>query len=141
MKKPNKLSKNSYGLVLAACFAATTTAVAEGTVAMLLQQYQALGASSFDVGRGQALWNSNHIDQRSGQKRACTSCHTSDLRRPGKHARTGKVIEPMAPSANLKRLTDIRKIGKWFKRNCKWTLGRECTPQEKGDILSYLTSQ
>ena len=47
----------------------------------------------------------------------------------------------MAPSVNPKRLTDRSKIEKWFKRNCKWTLGRECTPQEKGDILTFLLAQ
>ena len=57
------------------------------------------------------------------------------------HVCTGKSIELMAPSVNPKRLTDSRLIEKWFKRNCKWTLGRECTPQEKGDLLVYLQTQ
>jgi hypothetical protein len=46
----------------------------------------------------------------------------------------------MAPSVNPERLTDQRKITKWFKRNCKWTLGRECTHREQGDVLAYLRS-
>ncbi|MEA3244387.1 MAG: DUF1924 domain-containing protein, partial [Pseudomonadota bacterium] len=33
---------------------------------------------------------------------------------------------------------DGKKIEKWFKRNCKWTLGRECTAQEKADFLAYI---
>ncbi|MEG7525318.1 MAG: DUF1924 domain-containing protein [Chromatiales bacterium] len=57
------------------------------------------------------------------------------------HIRTGKVIEPLAPSVNPKRFTDQRKVEKWFIRNCKWTLGRECSSQEKGDLLVYLLSQ
>lgn len=44
----------------------------------------------------------------------------------------------MSPAVNPKRLSDPKKIEKWFLRNCKWTLGRECTPQEKGDYLTYL---
>ena len=52
--------------------------------------------------------------------------------------RTGKPIKALAPSVQPQRLTDIGKIRKWFKRNCKWTLGRVCTPQEKGDILLFL---
>jgi hypothetical protein len=56
----------------------------------------------------------------------------------GKHAKTGKAIEPMAPSVNPKRLSDEKQIRKWFSRNCKWTLGRECTAQEQGDVLLYL---
>ncbi|MCW8907187.1 MAG: DUF1924 domain-containing protein, partial [Sedimenticola sp.] len=50
----------------------------------------------------------------------------------------GKAIEPMAPTVNPKRLTEVKQIKKWFVRNCKWTLGRECTAQEKGDFLAYL---
>jgi hypothetical protein len=47
----------------------------------------------------------------------------------------------MAPSVNAARLTDQAKIVKWLHRNCKWTLGRECTPQEKGDFLTYIRSR
>ncbi|HCS12500.1 MAG TPA: hypothetical protein DIW28_01710, partial [Zetaproteobacteria bacterium] len=44
-----------------------------------------------------------------------------------------KRIEPMAPSVNPERLTDPAKIEKWFGRNCEWTIGRDCTAQEKAD--------
>ena len=37
--------------------------------------------------------------------------------------------------------TDPEHIEKWFTRNCKWTLGRECTPQEKGDFLLMIRSK
>jgi hypothetical protein len=55
--------------------------------------------------------------------------------------KTGKRIEPMAVSVNPQRLGDMAKIEKWFRRNCKWTLGRACTAQEKGDLLSFLRQQ
>ena len=55
--------------------------------------------------------------------------------------RAGKVIDPMAPSVNSKRLTDAKKINKWLLRNCKWTFGRECTAQEKGNVLLWLSEQ
>ena len=84
------------------------------------------------------MWNKTFIDAKSGKERNCGSCHTTDLAKQGKHARTGKVIKPMAPSVNAKRLTEVKKIKKWFVRNCKWTLGRECTAQEKGDVLAFL---
>ena len=67
--------------------------------------------------------------------------HSADLTSTGKHVRTGKKIKPLAPSVNPKRLTDTKKIEKWFKRNCKWTLGRECTPQEKGNVLAFIKSK
>lgn len=93
---------------------------------------------SFSSQRGEKLWNSQFTV--SGQQRSCASCHTTNPRKTGKHIRTGKAIQAMAPSVNTDRLTDQRKINKWFKRNCKWTLGRVCSNQEKGDVLVYLKS-
>ena len=90
----------------------------------------------FSAQRGEQLWNREFTG--SAQARSCATCHTSDPRRAGKHVRTGKLIKPMTPSVNPDRLTDQRKMGKWFKRNCKWTLGRVCTTQEKGDVLEFL---
>jgi hypothetical protein len=103
-----------------------------------LAQYRTQGAGEFDAAAGKALWDKPYPDARGGDPRRCAACHTADLRRPGKHAQTGKVIEPMAPSVNPQRLTDIKFVEKWFLRNCKWTLRRECTPQEKGNVLTYL---
>lgn len=71
---------------------------------------------------------------------ACTSCHREDSRSPGK-TRAGKVIEPMAASVVPTRYADAAKVEKWFKRNCNEVLGRECTPVEKGDWLSWMLSQ
>lgn len=107
-------------------------------VSGLEAEYQSQGAGPFSATAGAALWEKKFIDARSGDERSCTTCHTSDLKQQGKHARTGKIIEPMAPSANPGRLTEVKKIRKWFVRNCKWTLGRECTAQEKGDLLAFL---
>jgi hypothetical protein len=107
-------------------------------VSELESEYQAQGASNFNATEGETLWNKTFADAKKGDKRSCTTCHTADLKQPGKHARTGKAIEPMAPSVNHKRLSDIKQIKKWFVRNCKWTLGRECTAQEKGDLLAFL---
>jgi hypothetical protein len=44
----------------------------------------------------------------------------------------------MSPVVNPDRLTDPKKIKKWFRRNCKWTLGRECTAAEQADVIDYL---
>ncbi len=120
-------------LIFALPFYAHADAVSELEV-----EYQAKGASNFSATKGEALWNSTFIDPKKGDKRSCTSCHTTDLKQPGKHAKTGKVIQPMAPSINPERLTEAKKIRKWFTRNCKWTIGRECTDQEKGDVLAFL---
>jgi hypothetical protein len=107
----------------------------------LLRQYQAQGGGNFSVAAGERLWESPHADAASAEPRRCALCHTSDLRASGKHAVTGKAIKPLAPSANPERLTDAAKIEKWLERNCKWTLGRPCTPQEKGDVLTMIRSR
>ena len=115
--------------------------VAADVVGSLLKQYEQQGASGFAAANGESMWTRAFADAKSGEKRRCSTCHSEDLRRSGKHAVTGKVIEPLAPSANPKRLTDAEHIEKWFSRNCKWTLGRECTPQEKGDFLVMIRTK
>ena len=107
-------------------------------VSELETKYQSQSTGSFSTTAGEELWNKTFVDVKKGDQRSCTTCHTSDLKQPGKHARTGKIIKPMAPSVNPQRLTEVKKIKKWFVRNCKWTLGRECTAQEKGDVLAFL---
>jgi len=108
----------------------------------LLKGYEAQGAADFSAARGDTQWHNAYPDPKEpGKTRDCTTCHGKDLKAPGKHATTGKTIDPLAPSVNKKRLTDAKEIEKWFNRNCKWVLGRECTPQEKGDFLSYLRQQ
>jgi len=74
-------------------------------------------------------------------KRSCSSCHTDNLQNIGKHIRTGKTIKAMAPSVNPLSLSKAKKIKKWLKRNCKWTLGKECTAQEKADLLAFIMLQ
>lgn len=110
-------------------------------VPALLKQYQSQGGSNFTAAAAEAMWTRPFVDAKTGEKRQCSLCHSEDLRRSGKHTVTGKVIEPLAPSANPKRLTDPEHIEKWFSRNCKWTLGRECTPQEKGDFLVMIRAK
>ncbi len=75
---------------------------------------------------------------RHGQEWSCASCHGQDPRQAGRHASTGRAIQPLAPSANPDRFTDLAKTEKWFKRNCNDVLARACTTQEKGDVLAYL---
>ena len=95
--------------------------------------------SGFSAARGEKL----HVTKFSGGKAetpACTSCHADNPRNPGR-APTGKSIEAVAVSVSPARYTDPAKVEKWFRRNCNDVLGRECTPLEKGDWLSYMISQ
>ena len=118
-----------------------TTGVYADAVDQVLAQYRTQGAGEFNADAGKVLWDKSYPDARGGEARQCASCHSADLRQPGKHDQTGKRIEPMAPSVNAKRLTDVKFMEKWFLRNCKGTLGRECTPQEKGNVLVFLRGQ
>lgn len=108
-----------------------------GAVDDLLSSYAGTGAGPFDAQRGASFWQTMRPGP-EGQMRSCGDCHGDDVTRPGRHVRTRKPIEPIAPSANPKRLTDTAEIEKWFRRNCDWTVGRECTAQEKGDLLAFL---
>lgn len=107
----------------------------------LQQAYVSQGATRADAAAAEILWTREFRSADTGQGRSCATCHTDNLRQQGKHAKTGKVIKPMAPSVNSERLSDAKHIEKWFLRNCKWTLGRECSAQEKADFLAYIGGQ
>lgn len=91
------------------------------------------GFQGFSAARGESFFKAKH-----GGEWSCASCHTEKPAVTGKHAKTGKAIEPLAPSANAERFASPKKVEKWFKRNCNDVLSRVCTPQEKGDVLAYL---
>ncbi len=95
--------------------------------------------SGFSAARGKTL----HTQTFTGGKPdtpSCTSCHGTDPRAAGRNA-TGRAIEPVALSAAPTRYTDPAKVEKWFKRNCTEVMGRECSPAEKGDWLSFMFGQ
>lgn len=83
--------------------------------------------------RGEKFFTTTH-----GGEWSCSTCHTTNPAARGKHASTGKPIEPMAPAVNPERLASTRSVEKWFGRNCKDVLGRACTPGEKADIVAWL---
>jgi mono/diheme cytochrome c family protein len=87
----------------------------------------------FSATAGERFFKATHANELS-----CSSCHTDNPAASGKHSKTGKLIKALAPAANAERFTDSAKVEKWFKRNCNDVLGRACTPQEKGDVITYL---
>ncbi|MBK6598895.1 MAG: DUF1924 domain-containing protein [Proteobacteria bacterium] len=124
----------------AIAIAASAMAAAE-TPASLLAEWQTEAAAgdsrvvdAFSAARGRVFF------ERRAQDWSCSSCHTADPRNAGRHIVTGKSIGPMAPASNPERFTNPRKVDKWFRRNCKDVLNRECTALEKGDVLTYLVS-
>jgi hypothetical protein len=94
--------------------------------------------SGFSSDRGESFFRTEHTHS-DGQKVSCSTCHTSDPRNKGK-TRANKVIEPMASIVNPQRFTDEAKVEKWFGRNCKDVLERNCSAQEKGDYIQYLVN-
>lgn len=98
----------------------------------LLKSYESQ-SSKASASRGEQFFNAKH-----GKEWSCASCHESPPNHETKHIVTGKVIKPLSPNVNPARFTDEAKVDKWFKRNCNDVLGRECTAQEKADVLSWL---
>jgi hypothetical protein len=105
------------------------------TPAELLAGYSAQAGQPANAAKGEAFFKASH-----GQEWQCTSCHGKSPMAGGRHASTDKAIEPLAPTANAKRFTDSAKAEKWFRRNCKDVLARECTASEKADVLAWLIS-
>jgi cytochrome c553 len=100
--------------------------------AEMLKSYEAASGKASSQ-RGEQLFNNKH-----GKEWSCSSCHTARPNKTTEHIVTGKSIEALAPSANANRFTDTSKTEKWFKRNCKDVFSRECTAQEKADIVAWL---
>lgn len=100
-------------------------------------EYTAQAGEGFraSVERGRSFYASPRSAR--GTSRSCASCHADDPRTPGRSA-AGKTIEPLAPAPSSTRFTDRAKSEKWFRRNCTEVLGRECTPAEKADLITYL---
>ncbi len=128
-----------YPLIALACLLAGA-AQAE-TPAGLLKSYEQQARqenpkfAGFSAGRGKALYYSQ--SQASGKNMSCTTCHSADPKKAGKTPAFRKV-EPLAPSAQADRFTDMKKVEKWFRRNCDDVFKRECTTQEKGDFVSWI---
>lgn len=133
------MKTNKPVIVLSTLLTLPGSLLANDTVTNLLAEYRGQATQSFSVEAGRKLWNQT-FPAADDNTRSCTNCHTNDPKQAGKHARTGKRIDPLAPSANSQRLTQTKEVRKWLHRNCKWTLGRECSAQEKGDVLTYLNS-
>jgi Domain of unknown function (DUF1924) len=119
----------ALALPLEAAWAADTSA------AQQLERWSAQAGSPGQADRGRVFFTSRH-----GGEWSCASCHGDPPTSAGKHASTGKTIDAMAPSFNPRAFTEAAKVDKWFRRNCKDVLQRECSPREKADVLAWLAS-
>lgn len=120
--------------VLLAALALAGAGLAQAaTPADTLASYVTLAGATASAQRGEQLFTRSH-----GREWSCASCHGAQPVQAGKHASTGKPIEPLAPAFNAQRFTDAAKSEKWFRRNCNDVLGRECSAGEKADVLAWL---
>lgn len=108
---------------------------ADTSAADQLARWSAQAATPASAERGRAFFTARH-----GAEWSCASCHGNPPTTQGKHASTGKTIAPLAPAFNPKAFIDTARVDKWFRRNCNDVLARECSAQEKADVLAYLTS-
>jgi hypothetical protein len=113
----------------------------------------------FSAERGHAFYLSKHVIKGVGLV-SCASCHRKDPREQIKAHRVDilcrachvindeehpnpkeaklRYIEPFAPHAHPERFSDSAHVEKFFKLNCTMVLKRECTPLEKGDLITWL---
>lgn len=94
----------------------------------------------FDIKRGEEIFISKHIGKKN-QEISCTSCHNVDLSKTGKNVFTNKTIKPLSPNTNKKRLTSVKEVKKWLRRNFKDVYVREGSAIEKGDVIYYISSK
>ena len=136
------------GLILAglATFVGVAAYAAAGPAQKtLIERYAALAKTKdpafagFSGDAGRAFFFAEQTGG-SGEANSCTVCHSPDPRKVGQ-TRAGQAIDPIAVSANPKRLTDYATVEKWFRRNCDTVLGRECTVIEKGNFLTFMSGQ
>lgn len=118
------------GLVL---MGALTTPSMAADIQSELKRFELAAGQRGDAQKGFEFFTRQHANDWS-----CSTCHLNPPNRVGKHDVTGKRIEPLAPAANPSRFTDSQEVDKWFKRNCKDVLDRECSAKEKADVLAYL---
>jgi len=118
-----------------ALFALATPARALSAAELLAEYTRAAGAVS--VERGQKFFTTN-FGKALGF--SCASCHGDQPTRSGKDQVTDKPIAPLAPAADPRRFTDRARVDHMFRLNCRDVVGRECTVQEKADVLAWLVS-
>ncbi|MGE0447280.1 MAG: DUF1924 domain-containing protein [Vicinamibacterales bacterium] len=131
----NRIRLTTATAVLSALLtgAVAATAPREFLAAFEASARKAEPTFSASAPRGQAFFNARH-----GNDWTCATCHTANPAAGGRHTVTGKLIKPLAPSAQPDRLTDPAKVEKWFGRNCHDVLNRECTAREKADVVAWL---
>lgn len=107
------------------------------TPASILAKYEKLAGAPGSPERGKKLFTTD-FKQVLGW--TCSSCHTEDPSRRGQDQLKEKPIEPLAPAANPKRLTNPVHVDATLNVNCADVVDRKCTAQKKADLMAWLIS-
>lgn len=136
-----KKSIAAFAMLLTVPAAAAAAGPQDAVLAALTEAARTAdpGFTGFSADAGKAFFLTAHTGGKPDTP-SCTTCHTNNPAAPGK-TRAGKLIDPMAVSANPRRFTDLAEVQKWYSRNCNSVLGRDCTPQEQGDVAVWLIDQ
>ena len=126
-------------LTVSALLLAAAPVIAASAQEQILNHYQQQAGAPFSAARGGALFSATHKGGKA-QTPSCTTCHSKSPLNTGS-TRVGKPIAPMALSRTPERYSDLKKVKKWFRRNCRSVLGRECSAREKGDFLTFMFSR
>jgi hypothetical protein len=126
-------NKRLVAALLALAPAAWQVQAQPTTPARLQAAYEADAGAPAQAARGQVFFTTRH-----GQEWSCASCHGQRPTGAGRHAVTGKRLDPLAPAFAPKAFTDERRVEKWFRRNCKDVVARECSAAEKADVIAWL---
>jgi hypothetical protein len=87
--------------IAALALMSSVSQAADTSPAQQLDRWSAQAGAPGRAERGRTFFTSPH-----GSDWSCASCHGNPPTGPGKHAGTGKGIEPMAPAANPRAFTD-----------------------------------
>jgi len=93
--------------------------------------------SNFDEQKGKEIFFTKKLVD--GKEISCVTCHTSNLAQAGINSKTNKAIDPLSPTTNKTRLSDMKEMKKWLKRNFNDVYKREGTALEKGNVLLYIS--
>lgn len=132
-KAPTSTRRLPAALLASLALAGTAAQAGDTSALQQLQRFSAEAGAPASADAGRAFFTRRH-----GGEWACASCHGSPPVAAGKHASTGKPIDALAPAFNPKAFTDSARVDKWFRRNCKDVVQRECSAAEKADVLAYL---
>lgn len=137
VRSGQRLARAPWAAALAVTLALGSAGVwaADTSPARQLDRWSAQAGAAGQAERGRLFFTRRH-----GGEWSCASCHGNPPTAVGTHASTGKPIDPLAPSFNPRAFTDTAKVDKWFRRNCRDVLQRECSAAEKADVLAWLVS-